>query len=205
MDEMDRDIGESVNPHAPGLWDVSRVYLKIGIIGFGGGFAVVELIHSELVVKHRWITEQRFENMMALSEMAPGALTVNLLAGIAYRLGGIGTMIVATTALILPSFLLILALAKVFLTWQQSPVVQSAVEGLTAGVVGLLTAVAWDLIKRAPRHWCCLAVGFAALSLGLLLPVNPIWFVLMGGAAGGLKVWMAPRPKNEPTFDQLKK
>ncbi|MHC1745113.1 MAG: chromate transporter [Syntrophobacteraceae bacterium] len=142
------------------------------------------------MLKRRWLTEQRFENTMALSELAPGALTVNLLAGIAYRLGGVGTMIVATTALLLPSFVLVVLLAGFFLAWEDNPMVQSAMEGLTAGVVGLLIAVAWDLVKRAPRHWCCLAVGVAALLLGLAFPVNPIWLVLMGGAAGGLKVWI---------------
>src|SRR5512147_1013247 len=124
MREIDR---ETVCAVMPGLWDITLAYLKIGTVGFGGGFAVVELIHSELVIKRGWLTEKRFENMMALSEVAPGALTVN-------RLGGIGAMIMATLALILPSFLLIVALAEVFLSWQHNPIVQSAMEGLTAGV-----------------------------------------------------------------------
>jgi chromate transporter len=172
----------------PTTWNIVRVWLKIGAIGFGGGYAVLDLIHSELVVKHRWISEQRFENMTALSEMGPGALTVNLLAGIAYRLGGVGAMIAATIALILPSFLLIVALAGVFLAWENNPVVKYAMEGLTAGVVGLLIAVVWDMVKRIPGHWCCFAVGVAALLLGLAFPLNPIWLVLLGGMAGAAKV-----------------
>lgn len=172
----------------PTTWNIVRVWLKIGAIGFGGGYAVLDLIHSELVVKHRWISEQRFENMTALSEMGPGALTVNLLAGIAYRLGGVGAMIAATIALILPSFLLIVALAGVFLAWENNPVVKYAMEGLTAGVVGLLIAVVWDMVKRIPGHWCCFAVGVAALLLGLAFPLNPIWLVLLGGLAGAAKV-----------------
>ncbi|MDR3555674.1 MAG: chromate transporter [Syntrophobacteraceae bacterium] len=172
----------------PTTWNIVRVWLTIGAIGFGGGYAVLDLIHSELVVKYKWISEQRFENMTALSEMGPGALTVNLLAGIAYRLGGVGAMIAATIALILPSFLLIVALAGVFLAWENNPVVKSAMEGLTAGVVGLLIAVVWDMVKRIPGHWCCFAVGLAALLLGLAFPLNPIWLVLLGGMAGAAKV-----------------
>jgi chromate transporter len=172
----------------PEWFNVARVYLKIGAIGFGGGFAVMDLIHSELVEKHQWLTEQRYQNMVALAEMAPGALTVNLLSGIAYRLGGVKTMVLATTALILPSFIIITLLAGLFLAWQNNPMVTGAIEGLTAGVVGLLLAVVWSLIKKAPCHWCCFAVGLVALVLGLTLPINPIWLVLMGGMAGGLKV-----------------
>ena len=182
--------GIDLNPPSggPGWRDLGWTYLKIGTIGFGGGYAVMDLIHSELVEKHRWLTEQRFQNMVALSEMAPGALTVNLLAGIAYRLGGVKAMVLATTALILPSFVLIIILAELFFSWQNNPVVKGALEGLTAGVVGLLLAVVWDLAKKAPRHWCCFVVGVAALVLGFAFPLNPIWLVLAGGLAGALKV-----------------
>jgi chromate transporter len=97
-------------------------------------------------------------------------------------------MILATAALILPSFLLIIALAGLFLAWQDNPVVQSAMKGLTAGVVGLLIAVVWDIAKGVPKHWYCFAVGIIALLLGLAFTVNPIWLVLLGGLAGGIKV-----------------
>ncbi|MGC9195877.1 MAG: chromate transporter [Syntrophobacteraceae bacterium] len=173
---------------APSVWEIVFTWLKIGTIGFGGGYAVLDLIHSELVVKHKWISEQRYENMTALSEMGPGAFTVNLLAAIAYRLGGVTAMIAATIALVLPSFLLIVALAGVFLAWENNLVVESAVKGLTAGVVGLLIAVVWDMVKRIPGHWCCFSVGIAALLLGLFFPINPIWLVLMGGLAGAARV-----------------
>jgi chromate transporter len=189
MHATGRKVERTASAEDSPTWkELARAYFRIGAVGFGGGFAVVELIHTELVEKHRWLTEQRFQNMMALSEMAPGALTVNLLAGIAYRLGGAGTMIIATAALILPSFVLILLLAGLFLTWQNNVIVRGALEGLTAGVVGLLLAVVWELIKKAPRHWCCLVVGLAALSTGLAFSLNPIWLVLMGGGAGALKV-----------------
>ena len=190
MQPINPKIDTNGSPREPTWWDITRTYLKIGAIGFGGGYAVVELIQSELVVKRRWLTEQRFENMIALSEMAPGAFTVNLLAGIAYRLGGIGTMVLATTALILPSFVLIMGLAGLFLAWQDNTVVQSSMKGLTAGVVGLLIAVVWDLVKRAPTHWCCLVIGVVAFLLELAFSINPIWLILMGGMAGAIKVWV---------------
>jgi chromate transporter len=188
MNTDERGIDLELPGGAPGWRGLCRTYLKIGAIGFGGGYAVMDLIHSELVEQHRWLTEQRFQNMVALSEMAPGALTVNLLAGIAYRLGGVKAMVLATTALILPSFVLIIILAGLFFAWQNNPLVKGALQGLTAGVVGLLLAVVWDLVKKAPRHWCCFVVGVAALALGLAFPLNPIWLVLGGGLAGALKV-----------------
>ncbi len=190
MNTEERGIELESPNSAPGWQELGRTYLKIGAMGFGGGYAVMDLIHSELVEKHQWLTEQRFQNMVALSEMAPGALTVNLLAGIAYRLGGVKAMVLATTALILPSFVLIIFLAGLFFAWQNNPMVKGALQGLTAGVVGLLLAVVWDLVKRTPCHWCCLVIGVGALVLGFAFPINPIWLVLMGGLAGALKVAM---------------
>jgi len=190
MRTNDDEPGANESPN-PTTWNVTRTYFKIGTLGFGGGYAVLDLIHSELVVKQRWLDEQGFQDMTALSEMAPGALTVNLLAAIAYRMGGIRTMIAATAALILPSFVLIIVLAGLFLAWQDNPVVKSAMKGLTAGVVGLLIAVVWDMLKGVPKHWYCLVVGITALFLGLAFSVNPIWLVLLGGLAGGIKVLLA--------------
>ena len=168
--------------------EVARVYLKIGTIGFGGGYAVMDLIHSEIVEKRRWMAEQRYENTISLAEMAPGALTVNLLAAIAYRLGGVKTMILATIALILPSFLIIVLLSGLFLSWEGSNIVRGAMAGLTAGVVGLMLAVVWDLVKKFPHRWYYYASAACALLASLLLKVNPIWLVLLGGASGALKV-----------------
>ena len=167
--------------------EVALVYLKIGTIGFGGGYAVINLIHSELVEKHHWLTEQGYQDMLSIAQMAPGALTVNILSGIAFRLGGIKTMLLATAALIMPSFFLILLLASLFFTWQHNPVLNGAMEGLTAGVVGLMLAVVWKLVRKLPQRWYYYASGASAFLLSLFTGVNPIWLVLLGGASGATK------------------
>jgi len=189
------------DPAAPGRhgWrEVAAVYLKIGTVGFGGGYAVMNLIHDELVTRRGWLTEERYENMLSLAELAPGALTVNLLAVIAYRLGGWRTMLLATGALILPSFVLILLLAGVLLAWQATPVVHGALEGLTAGVVGLMLAVAWELVEKFPRRWFYYTVGAMALAASLLLRVNPLWLILAGAAAGAAEVFFASSHGRKP-------
>ncbi|AFM41662.1 chromate transport protein ChrA [Desulfosporosinus acidiphilus SJ4] len=169
---------------------VAAVYLKIGTIGFGGGYAVMDLIHSELVDKKQWLSEQRYKNTLSLAEMAPGALTVNILAGIAYRLGGIKTMVLATAALLFPSFLLIVTLAGIFLRLEGNYLVRGAMEGLTSGVVGLMLAVVWDLVKRFPHRWYYYLSATCALAASLLLKLNPIWLVLLGAGTGAFKFFI---------------
>jgi len=170
--------------------EVALVYLKIGTIGFGGGYAILDLIHCELVEKQHWLTEQGYLEMLSLAQMAPGALTVNILSGIAFRLGGIKTMLIATTALILPSFFLIVLLAGLFFTWQHNPILIGAMAGLTAGVVGLMLAVVWKLARRLPQRWYYYASGAAAFLLSFFSGVNPIWLVLLGGASGATKLFV---------------
>lgn len=170
------------------LRDLIKVYFKIGTVGFGGGYAVMNIIHSEFVEKHQWLTEQRYENILSLAEMAPGALTVNILAGIAYRLGGKRAMLFATAALITPSFFIILLLTDLFLKWQQSPIVKGAMEGLTAGVVGLLLSVVWQLLGKMPSSWFYYIICAMALGIGFFIHINPIWLVVFGGVLGGLKL-----------------
>jgi chromate transporter len=183
--------GRSTQPK--GWSEVARVYLKIGTVGFGGGYAVMNLIHEELVTRRGWLTEERYQNMLSLAELSPGALTVNLLAVIAYRLGGVRTMLLAAGALILPSFVLILLLAGALLAWQGVPLVAGAMEGLTAGVVGLMLAVAWELVEKFPRHWYYYAMGAAALAASFFLHPNPVWLILAGAAAGGGKAFYTSR------------
>lgn len=167
--------------------EASLVYLKIGTIGFGGGYAVINLIHTELVEKRHWLTEQDYQDMLSLAQMAPGALTVNILSGIAFRLGGIKMMFLATAALLMPSFFLILLLASVFFTWQHNPLLNGAMEGLTAGVVGLMLAVVWKLVRKFPQRWYYYASGASAFLLSFFYGVSPIWLVLLGGASGATK------------------
>lgn len=188
--------GPADNPagfSAPGWLEVARVYLKIGTVGFGGGYAVLTLIHDELVTKHGWLTEERYTNMLSLAELAPGALTVNLLAVIAYRLSGVRTMVLATAALILPSFILILVLAGALMAWQGEPLVIGALEGLTAGVIGLMLGVAWELAEKFPHRWYYYSLGIAALAASYFLGVHPIWLILAGALAGGGKAFLFSR------------
>ena len=177
---------ENQDPHVS--WrEVALVYLKIGTIGFGGGYAVINLIHTELVEKKHWLTEQGYQDMLSIAQMAPGALTVNILSGIAFRLGGVKTMLLATMALIVPSFFLILFLASLFFAWQHNPILNGAMEGLTAGVVGLMLAVVWKLVRKLPKRWYYYASGALAFLLSFFSGVNPIWLVLLGGASGATK------------------
>ena len=81
-------------------------YTKIGLFGFGGGYAMLSLVQDEVVVKHGWITEQQFTDIVALSQVTPGPIGINSATYIGYTAtGSILGAIVATLAVSLPSFI----------------------------------------------------------------------------------------------------
>ena len=80
-------------------------YLKIGIFGFGGGYAMLSMIQFEIVDHYGWMTVEEFADMVALSQMTPGPVSINIATYIGYTVGGIFGSLVATAAIVLPSLL----------------------------------------------------------------------------------------------------
>ena len=82
-------------------------YLKIGIFGFGGGYAMLSMIQFEIVDHYGWMTVEEFADMIALSQMTPGPVSINIATYIGYTVGGFWGSLVATSAIVLPSLLML--------------------------------------------------------------------------------------------------
>ncbi len=102
-----------VSPPSPSLLALIGVYTKIGILGFGGGYAVLAFIRSEVVDKHGWQSAEQFDHVVEMTAFAPGPTTSNVLAAIAFRLHGWKGMVLGSIAALWPSFVLIMILAAV--------------------------------------------------------------------------------------------
>lgn len=121
------------------LW----VYLKIGLFGFGGGYAMLSLIQDEVVVKQGWLTAQQFTDIVALSQVTPGPIGINSATYIGYTVtGSVWGSIVATLAVSLPSFVLVLVIAYSFQRFRNNRYVAAAFTGIRPASVGLILAAA---------------------------------------------------------------
>ena len=95
-------------------WELLSVYLKIGLFGFGGGYAMLSLIQFEVVDKHHWLTLQQFTDIVAISQVTPGPIGINSATYIGYTVtGNVWGALLATFAVCLPSFLLVLFICVV--------------------------------------------------------------------------------------------
>ena len=137
------------------LWQLFVSYLKIGFFGFGGGYAMLSMIQGEVVTRYGWLTSKEFTDIVAISQMTPGPIGINSATYVGYTtiaapygtsMGVLGSCI-ATFAVVLPSFILMLTISKFFLKYQKHPAVEAVFSGLRPAVVGLLASAALVLMN----------------------------------------------------------
>jgi chromate transporter len=165
-------------------------YLKIGTFTLGGGYAMLPLIQREVVDTQGWLDEEEYLNMIALAQAAPGLIAVNSAIFIGWRIGGWRGVCGAVLGAVLPSFLIILAIATVFSDWKELPAVEAAFKGIRPAVVALIAAPLFKMAKTAikkPTHSLKggpfrdalpLLISLAAALLIWLGGVNPVWVIL---------------------------
>ncbi|MBQ7996065.1 MAG: chromate transporter [Paludibacteraceae bacterium] len=163
-------------------------YLKIGTFTLGGGYAMLPLIQREVVDRQGWIDEEEFLNMIALAQAAPGLIAVNSAIFIGWRIGGWRGVCGAVLGAVMPSFLIILAIAMVFSDWKELPAVEAAFKGIRPAVVALIAAPLVKMAKAALKiknsklkiqNYLPLLVSLAAALLIWLGGVNPVWVILI--------------------------
>jgi chromate transporter len=169
-------------------------FFKIGLFGFGGGYAMLSMIQGEVVTRYKWLTAPEFTDIVAISQMTPGPIGINAATYVGYTATGsvFGSM-VSTFAVVLPSFILMLTISKFFLKYQHHPIVESIFSGLRPAVVGLLASAALVLMTRdnfgSPDDdlfsFIASVVIFVVAFVGTKrFKVNPILMIVLCGIAG---------------------
>ena len=130
-------------------------FFKIGAFTFGGGWAMISIIEREIVDKHRWIERDEFLDLLAVAQSLPGILAVNISVAVGDKLRGGRGSLCAAAGTILPSFMIILAIA-IFLTpdiIKNNPVVSKIFMGIRPAVVALIIAPVVTSAKAAKIGW----------------------------------------------------
>jgi len=169
-------------------------YLKIGFFGFGGGYAMLSLIHSEVVVRNEWLTNGEFSDIIATSQMTPGPIALNSATYIGYEVAGVLGSVVATVAVCIPALTLMMLLTRFFLKLHNNRYVQSVVVSMRPVVVGMIMSAALLLIfphsddgRSFIDGWSWLI--FALALLGSAKKINPILLIVLSGIAGIIIYW----------------
>jgi chromate transporter len=194
------------------ILQLAWTFFLVGAFTFGGGYAMLSLLQTQVVVAHEWISESAFTDIVAVSQMTPGPIGINAATYVGYSvlheatglqwMGVLGSGI-ATLALMLPSFLIVLAIVKFYTKFKDSSLFEGTMGWLRPAVVGLIGAAAVILVVRVAwagcvpsftivrenfadwKSWCLLGAAFAASYWG---KVNPI-LVIVAGAVLGLLLY----------------
>lgn len=164
--------------------DLFLVFSKIGIVGFGGGYAMLSLIQDEVVTTHGWLTSKEFTDIVAVSQMTPGPLGINMATYVGYTsvlnagyppaIAMLGSLVTTLSIVWLP-FLLMLGVSHLLLRHKESAVIKGIFSGLRPTIVGLVAAAALVLMNAdnfgAPRESQLQFVTSLVLFAGAFLAV----------------------------------
>ena len=177
------------------LLELFLTFMKIGAFTFGGGYAMIAMIQEE-AERHSWLTREELVDFVALSESTPGPLAVNMATFVGIRTGGVLGAVIATLGIVLPSFIVILIIAKCFEKYKKSKVVKGLMSGLKPAVVGLIGAAFISVARTvflpsglqasvvtSASFWVLLAT-FALTAVLAFKKVHPIKLILLSAVIG---------------------
>jgi len=161
-----------------------KVFFRIGLFTIGGGYAMIPLIQAEVVEKKKWLNEEDFLDLLAISQTAPGILAVNMSIFIGYKLRGLKGSITTTMGTILPSLLIILTIALFFRNFQDNPVINRIFKGIRPAVVALIAAPTFQMAKSVKINRYTIIIPIISAALIWLVGVSPIYIIIVAGIGG---------------------
>lgn len=160
-------------------------FFKIGLFGFGGGYAMLSLIQHDVVEVHHWISVSDFTDIVAISQTTPGPIAFNTATYIGYTAtGSVWGSVICTIAVSLPSVILMTLVCRFFFAFRNNFYVDAALKGLKPAIIGLIAAAALLLLNSRNfvdyKSWIIFGLVFAAS----LKKIDPILLIVLAGIAG---------------------
>ena len=166
-------------------------YLKIGLLGFGGGYAMLSMIQFEVVEKHAWMTMSEFTDVVALSQMTPGPISINCATYVGYQVGGIFGSLLASFSIVLPSLILLYFVLRYLFKHKDNFIIKTTLRDLKPFIAGLIFAAAMLMMNKTTFSdfgigennisVIICAVTFVAI---FFFKVNPMIMIAISGVAG---------------------
>ena len=161
-----------------------RSFFRVGILTFGGGYAMLPILRREVVENHPWCTDEELADYYAVGQCTPGIIAVNTATFVGQKLAGTPGALLATYSLTLPSFIIILIIAAVLQNFADLPIVKNAFAGIRVAVVALVLNAVLKLLKTAVVDKLTLGIFLAVFLLASIFSVSPVVYVLAAGLLG---------------------
>ncbi|MEO0827966.1 MAG: chromate efflux transporter [Cyanobacteria bacterium J06639_16] len=181
------------------LWELARLFLKLGLIGFGGPQAHIAMINDEAVQRRGWFSQDAFTDGLAICEMLPGPASTQMGIYAGYvRAGQLGAL-VAGLSFIAPAFFIVLGLSWAYFQFQQVPQLAALFFGVSPVMIAIILGFCWKLGRKSIRDGIGVAIAIAVIIVALTLKLNTLLLFLLAGTLG-LWLYGPKRPSGWPPF-----
>ncbi len=167
------------------LKEVAGLFLKLGIIGFGGPAAHIAMMRDEVVRRRKWLEDQDFLDMVGATNLIPGPNSTEMAIHLGHRRAGWPGLVLAGALFILPAMLIVLALAVLYVRYGSTPQAEWLLYGIKPVIIAIVVQALWALGRRAVKGPLLAALGLWAVAL-YLLGVNEVLLVFAGGGVMAL-------------------
>lgn len=173
--------------------DIFYTFSKIGAFTIGGGYAMLPLIQKEVVEKKKWLTQEDFVDILAISQSAPGVFVINISIFIGERLKGFKGSVVAAIGSALPSFVTILVIAMFFSRFRENEVVNSIFKGIRPAVVALIAVPLIGMSRSVNLNKYTSVIPVLTTLAIVLLGISPIYIIISGALLGVFYFFLVKR------------
>ena len=165
-------------------WELFWTFAKMGVMTFGGGYAMLPILQREVVENKGWATEEELVDYYAIGQCTPGIIAVNTATFIGQKRKGIAGEILATLGIVFPSLVIISILAGLITNFSDLVWVQNAFAGIQVCVCVLIFNAVIKLLKKSVIDKRTCVIFLLVMTGGTLLSLSPVWFVLLAALAG---------------------
>ncbi len=168
------------------ILEVFLAFLKIGLFSYGGGYAMLPFIQNQAIEVHRWLSMNEFLDILGIAQVTPGPVAINTATFVGYRTGGIPGAIAATTAVILPSFIIVLSLSFFIHKFKESKLLGNIFKGLRPIVLGLVASAAVDIGRGVFVDYKAVIISLGIFLLLVSKKGHTVTLLMLAGLLGVL-------------------
>lgn len=168
------------------ILDLFIAFFQIGLFSFGGGYAMLPFIQEQAINVHGWLTTSEFLDMLGIAQITPGPIAINTATFVGYETAGILGGLMATLAVVLPSFLIVLTISYFFNKFKESKVMENIFKGLRPIVLGLVASAAVDIGTEVFVDYKAVVISLIVFTLITFKRANTIALIVLAGVMGVL-------------------
>ena len=170
--------------HMKKYWELFIAFARVGVMTFGGGYAMIPILERELIDKRGWTTNEELMDYYAVAQCTPGVIAVNTATFVGQKQAGVWGGIFATLGVVFPSLVIIMIIAAFIQNFAHLPAVQNAFAGIRVCVCVLILNAVVKLWKKSVVDWKTFLIFLLVFAGSVFLNVSPVLYVLAAALAG---------------------